>query len=224
MSVTTTTHINFRGDARKALEFYQLVFGGDLSIATYADIHSVEDPAQTDQVAFGRVTAPNGFDIMAYDVQPSKSYDPGQNAFYVTLQGTNAEEITAVWDALVTGWPRFSPPSAPPPSRPSTACSPTVSVSPGSWASTPPGATDHPRKRGVGRWPAPPSAHQKSTRRTAMLRRLRRARSPWSERSPRRRSRPGARVRGRTPSRHGGPTDPRCRGWGGSGRTRRTAR
>jgi uncharacterized glyoxalase superfamily protein PhnB len=34
MSVTTTAHINFRGDARKALEFYQSVFGGDISIAT----------------------------------------------------------------------------------------------------------------------------------------------------------------------------------------------
>ena len=85
MSVTTTAHINFRGDARKALEFYQSVFGGDISIATYADIHSAEDPAQADQVAFGRVTAPNGFDIMAYDVQPSKGYHPGENAFYITL-------------------------------------------------------------------------------------------------------------------------------------------
>ena len=45
MSVTTTAHINFRGDARKALAFYQSVFGGDLSIATYADIHAVEDPS-----------------------------------------------------------------------------------------------------------------------------------------------------------------------------------
>jgi uncharacterized glyoxalase superfamily protein PhnB len=33
------------------------VFGGHISIATYADIHSAEDPAQTDQVAFGRVAA-----------------------------------------------------------------------------------------------------------------------------------------------------------------------
>jgi PhnB protein len=103
MSVSTTAHINFRGDARKALEFYQSVFGGDLSIATYADIHAVEDPAQTDQVAFGRVTAPNGFDIMAYDVQPSKSYNPGENPFYITLQGADAAEIKALWDALGDG-------------------------------------------------------------------------------------------------------------------------
>ena len=65
MSVSTTTHVNFRGEAREALAFYQSVFGGDVSIATYADIHAVEQPDQADRVAFGRIDAPNGFKIMA---------------------------------------------------------------------------------------------------------------------------------------------------------------
>lgn len=73
MSVTTTAHLNFRGDARAALEFYQSVFGGQSSIATYADIHAVESPEQAQQVSFGRLSAPNGFDIMAHDVQTSKA-------------------------------------------------------------------------------------------------------------------------------------------------------
>jgi PhnB protein len=113
MSVTTTPHINFRGDARKALEFCQSVSGGELSIATYADVHAVEDPAQAAQVAFGRVTAPNGFDIMAYDVQPSKPYNPGENPFYITLQGADAEEIKALWDALSDGATTILTPLAP---------------------------------------------------------------------------------------------------------------
>jgi hypothetical protein len=46
VTVTTTAHVNFRGQAREALSFYQSVFGGDLSLATYADIHSVESPEQ----------------------------------------------------------------------------------------------------------------------------------------------------------------------------------
>jgi len=103
MSVTTTAHINFRGDARTALEFYQSVFGGDAAIATYADIQAVESPEQAEQVSFGRLTAPNGFDIMAYDVQPSKGYDPGENPFYVTLQGADSDEITGLWEGLSDG-------------------------------------------------------------------------------------------------------------------------
>lgn len=101
MTVTTTAHVNFRGRAREALEFYQSVFGGDVAIATYGDIHAVETPEQTDQVSFGRLRAPNGFDLMAYDVQPSKNYDPGENAFYLTLQGTDPEEITRLWKGLL---------------------------------------------------------------------------------------------------------------------------
>lgn len=100
MSVQTTPHINFRGEAREALEFYRSVFGGEMTAATYADIHASEDPSQDDRIAFGRVTAPNGFDVMAYDVQPSKGYDPGENPFYITLQSADAEEVQAGWDVL----------------------------------------------------------------------------------------------------------------------------
>ena len=100
MSVSTTTHINFRGQAREALAFYQSVFGGETAIATYQDIHAVEHPDQADQIAFGRVDAPNGFSIMAYDVQPSKAYAPGTNSFYITLQGTDGDEIKALWTSL----------------------------------------------------------------------------------------------------------------------------
>ncbi|MGH2889976.1 MAG: hypothetical protein ACRDNJ_10145 [Solirubrobacteraceae bacterium] len=57
MSVSTIPHVNFRGQAREALTFYQSVFGGETSIATYHDIHAVEHPDQAGHVAFGRVGA-----------------------------------------------------------------------------------------------------------------------------------------------------------------------
>jgi hypothetical protein len=46
MSITTTTHLNFRGDARAALEFYQAVFGGEITLVTYQDAHNVQDPSE----------------------------------------------------------------------------------------------------------------------------------------------------------------------------------
>jgi PhnB protein len=103
MSIATTAHINFRGQAREALTFYESVFGGKTMIATYADIHQIEDPAQADSVAWGQVEAPDGFRIMAYDVQTAKPYDRGQNAFYIALRGTDANEIQTRWDALADG-------------------------------------------------------------------------------------------------------------------------
>lgn len=118
MSLTTTPHVNFRGQARAALEFYQSVFGGDLSIATYADIHAVEQPDQADLVAFGRVDAPSGFTLMAYDVQPSKEYDPGKNPFYITLQGSSGDEVEPLWDTLAEEGATILIPLAPAPFSP----------------------------------------------------------------------------------------------------------
>ncbi|WP_236567877.1 MULTISPECIES: hypothetical protein [unclassified Nocardiopsis] len=44
MSTTTTTHLNLRGDARAALDFYHSVFGGDVVAATRTRVTS---PART---------------------------------------------------------------------------------------------------------------------------------------------------------------------------------
>jgi PhnB protein len=118
MTVTTTAHANFRGQAREALTFYHSVFGGDLSLATYADIHAVEDPGAAEHIAFGRVKAASGFDIMAYDVQLSKGYDPGENAFYITLQGNDTDEIKARWEGLADGARAILIPLAPAPFAP----------------------------------------------------------------------------------------------------------
>jgi PhnB protein len=103
VSIATTAHINFRGQARDALTFYASVFGGKAAIATYADIHQVDDPAQADSVAWGQVEAPDGFRVMAYDVQTAKPFDHGQNAFYIALRGTDAAEVQARWDGLSEG-------------------------------------------------------------------------------------------------------------------------
>ena len=46
MTITTTTHLNFRGDARAALEFYQSVFGGELTAVTYADARRRDRPGR----------------------------------------------------------------------------------------------------------------------------------------------------------------------------------
>ena len=103
MSMTTTTHLNFRGDARAALEAYQSVFGGELTALTYADAHNVQDPAQAEQLMWGQVAADNGFHVMAYDVPSAMPWDQGKNAFFVSVRGESAEEITAAWAKLADG-------------------------------------------------------------------------------------------------------------------------
>ena len=84
MTVQTTTHLNFRGQAREALGFYASVFGGEQTIVTYGDLGAAQDPGQAAQVIWGQVVSPDGFRVMAFDVQPAKPWQPGENAFYVS--------------------------------------------------------------------------------------------------------------------------------------------
>ncbi|WP_063020710.1 VOC family protein [Nocardia niwae] len=103
MSLTTTTHLNFRGDARAALEFYQSVFGGQLAVVTYEDAGNVQDESEADQIMWGQVQDGNGFHVMAYDVPGSMSYDPGANAFFVSVRGASVEEVSSYWERLTAG-------------------------------------------------------------------------------------------------------------------------
>ncbi|NUO98441.1 MAG: VOC family protein [Nonomuraea sp.] len=103
MSVTTVTHLNFRGDAREALTFYRSVFGGDLAVVTYEDAGNVREPSEADQVMWGQVAAGNGFRVMAYDVPSSMPWAQGENAFFVSLRGDSAEEVGAYWEGLCDG-------------------------------------------------------------------------------------------------------------------------
>ena len=103
MTVNTTTHLNFRGDARAALDFYHSVFGGDLAVVTYQDAQAAQDPAEANQVMWGQVAAQSGFRIMAYDVPSRLDWNPGTIPFFVSVRGAAAEEITRYWEGLAAG-------------------------------------------------------------------------------------------------------------------------
>ncbi|HEY0934391.1 MAG TPA: VOC family protein [Trebonia sp.] len=116
MAITTATHLNFRGDARAALEFYQSVFGGHLTVVAYGDFGMPRDLPDADKVVFGQVTADNGFRIMAYDVPgqavPATAAAPTTREngmtltgerFFVSVRGETAEEVGALWDKLAGG-------------------------------------------------------------------------------------------------------------------------
>ena len=103
MTIKTTTHLNFRGDAKAALAFYQTVFGGEVTVFTYAQAGNVQSPAEADQITFGQVISPDGFQIMAYDVPSSMDWNAGQIPFFVSVRGADGEEITRYWDKLTQG-------------------------------------------------------------------------------------------------------------------------
>jgi len=103
MTVVTTPHLNFRGNASAALEFYHSVFGGQLIAFTNEQLSSVELPEEATQIKFGQVIGANGFQVMAYDVPSSISWDQGEKSLFVSVRGDDASEITELWGKLAVG-------------------------------------------------------------------------------------------------------------------------
>ncbi|MFD1720744.1 VOC family protein [Amnibacterium endophyticum] len=103
MSAILNPYLNFRGDARSALEFYKEVFGGDLTVGTFAEFGMPVDPAEADQVMHGQLTTASGFTLMASDVPAAMPWRQGDNAFSVSLSGDSADELTGYWERLAEG-------------------------------------------------------------------------------------------------------------------------
>jgi PhnB protein len=117
MSITTTTHLNFHGDARAALEFYQSVFGGQVVVATYGDFGMPKDAPGADKVVFGHVETEDGFRVMAYDIPGQSDASAGSagsthrengatitdQPFFVSVRGETLEEVRGYWAKLSAG-------------------------------------------------------------------------------------------------------------------------
>lgn len=102
-SVSAVIHMNFRGQARDALNFYHAIFGGHVSLVTYKDAHQVTAESEAEQIMWGEVAADSGFRVMAYDVPSHTLWNQGENAFLVALQAESADQVSAYWDKLREG-------------------------------------------------------------------------------------------------------------------------
>src|SRR5690606_29788394 len=115
MTIKTTTHLNFRGTARQALEFYRTVFGGQLVAATYGDFGMPPEAPGADRIVFGQLENADGFRIMAYDIPGADAADIAgttmrengmtitDRTFFQSVRGETLEEVTGYWTALAEG-------------------------------------------------------------------------------------------------------------------------
>jgi PhnB protein len=126
MTIQTTTHLNFRGDARAALGYYQSVFGGHTVINTYADFGMPQDIPGADNVVFGLVASDSGFRVMAYDIpgetggtitggtstRRENNTTLTDQALFVSVNADTLDEAQGYWDKLADGATVVEPLSA----------------------------------------------------------------------------------------------------------------
>ena len=98
MSARLNPYLNFPGTAREAMQFYEQVFGGTLTVMTFADAgaEGVPDPSQ---VMHAMLETPQGHTLMASDLPPGAEHQPG-TAVAVSLSGDDAEELRRQWEGL----------------------------------------------------------------------------------------------------------------------------
>jgi PhnB protein len=102
MPTRLSPYLGFLTNAREAMEFYQFVFGGQLDISTFADLHASTSPEEDTMVMHSQLTSPNGLVLMASDTPTRIPYTPG-NTFSVSLSGEDDAELRGYWDALSIG-------------------------------------------------------------------------------------------------------------------------
>ena len=94
-------YISFDGNAREAMEFYNGVFGGNLSVNTFGE-YGAPDPAIADKVMHALLESDRGFTLMASDTPPGMPHNPGTNVS-ISLSGDDAGELRGYWEKLSAG-------------------------------------------------------------------------------------------------------------------------
>ena len=104
MASRLNPYISFKDNARAALEFYQGVFGGDLTVSTFGEYGDPSQPG-ADGIMHGNLKTPSGYTIMAADTPPGMDYSPG-TSITVSLSGDDGDdgdELRGYWDKLSSG-------------------------------------------------------------------------------------------------------------------------
>jgi PhnB protein len=95
-------YINFRGDARAAGDFYQSVFGGELTRSTFAEFQVPSAPEEQDWIMHSQLSTEGGLTLMVSDVPTGMQYSPGNNVS-VSLSGESEAELRGYFDKLAEG-------------------------------------------------------------------------------------------------------------------------
>src|SRR6478609_11467496 len=102
MSTKLNPYLSFRDNAREAMDFYQSVFGGELTRSTFAEFHASDDPAEQDKIMHSMLATDGGLVLMAADTPNSMDFTPGNN-HSISLSGDDDAELRGYWEKLSAG-------------------------------------------------------------------------------------------------------------------------
>lgn len=102
MGTMLNPYLNFRGNAREAMEFYKGVFGGELTLGTFGEFQAAHDPSENDLIMHGDLEASGGIRLMGADAPKDMPFQPGTNVS-MSLSGEDEDELRGYFDKLAEG-------------------------------------------------------------------------------------------------------------------------
>ena len=91
MATRLNPYISFTDNARQAMEFYQSVFGGKLTLNTFGEYGAPDGPG-ANNIMHGQLDTESGLTLMAADTPPGQEHQAGNN-FAVSLSGEDASPV-----------------------------------------------------------------------------------------------------------------------------------
>lgn len=101
MTSRLNPYLNFDDSARAAMEFYETVFGGELTISTFGEGGMAENPAEKDKVMHAQLVVSNGYWLMASDTPASMGAARPNGT--ISLSGDDDAQLRGYWDRLSQG-------------------------------------------------------------------------------------------------------------------------
>lgn len=101
-TIQLNPYLQFADQAREAMAFYRDVFGGELSMQTFAEGGMGGHPSNDDRIMHAQLVTPHGLVLMASDVPDGFPHEPG-SAISLSLSGGDAGALRSFFDALADG-------------------------------------------------------------------------------------------------------------------------
>ncbi|GAB3745083.1 VOC family protein [Microlunatus parietis] len=101
MTSILNPYLSFDGEAKEAMEFYQRVFGGELTMNTFGEF-GAEDVAIKDRIMHAMLKTPSGYTLMGSDLMPGMEHKPGTTVT-ISLSGDEDALLRGYFDHLSAG-------------------------------------------------------------------------------------------------------------------------
>jgi PhnB protein len=94
-------YISFKDNARQAMQFYESVFGGTLTLNTFGEFGQ-QDSAVADKIMHAMLETDSGLTLMGADTPPGMEHTAGNN-MTVSLSGDDVDQLRGYWEKLSDG-------------------------------------------------------------------------------------------------------------------------